>query len=53
MKLICMHCGKEFEGNNEKFCHNSCRDAHIVSLENRIREAVNDDPSHTKKMTRD
>ena len=51
MKLVCMHCGKKFEGNNEKFCHNSCRDAHIISIENKVRESVKNDPSHTTKMS--
>ena len=51
MKLVGMHCGKEFEWNNEKFCHNSCRDAHIISLENKVRESVKNDPSHTTKMS--
>ena len=51
MKLVCMHCGKEFEGSNEKFCHDSCRDAHIISLESRIRESVKNDSSHIKKMS--
>lgn len=51
MRLVCLHCGKEFEGNNEKFCHNSCRDSHIMMLENKVRESVKNDPSHTKKMS--
>ena len=51
MRLVCLHCGKEFEGNNEKFCGNGCRDAHILSLENKVRESVKNDHSHTTKMS--
>ncbi len=51
MKLICMHCGKSFEGNNAKFCSQPCKDAHIVSLEKRVREAVHDDSSHTDRFS--
>ncbi len=48
-----MHCGKSFEDKNNKFCSQGCRDSHIASLQNRIREAVRDDPSHTTKMSAD
>lgn len=51
MKLICGHCGKSFEGNNTKFCSQGCRDAFIVAVDKRVREAVKDDPSHTTKMS--
>lgn len=51
MKLICLHCGKSFEGNNAKFCSQGCRDSRIVAIEKRIREAVEQDPSHTKKLS--
>jgi len=51
MKLVCQHCGKEFEGKNEKFCSNGCRDSHIASIEKRVREAVNADPGHTHKLS--
>ncbi|MCV0372274.1 MAG: hypothetical protein K5793_01790 [Nitrosarchaeum sp.] len=53
MKLVCHHCGKSFDGTNEKFCHDSCRDAHIVEIENKVREAVENDSSHTKKISQD
>lgn len=53
MKLICIHCGKSFEGNNTKFCSPSCRDSHITTIEKRVREAVNDDHGHTEKFSRD
>ncbi|MFB5626568.1 MAG: hypothetical protein ACE5R5_00015 [Nitrosarchaeum sp.] len=51
MKIICLHCGKPFEGDNAKFCSQGCRDSHIVALEKRIREAVKEDPSHTRKLS--
>ncbi len=53
MILVCLHCGKPFDGNNEKFCNNDCRDSHIVAIESRVREAVDNDHSHTKKLSRD
>jgi len=53
MKLVCIHCGNAFEGNNEKFCSQGCRDSYIVSLDKRTREAVRDDPSHTSQMSKD
>jgi len=52
MKLVCEHCGKDFEGKNEKFCSNGCRDSHITSIEKRVREAVKDDPSHITKLSK-
>ena len=51
MKFICMHCGISFDGNNDKFCAQSCRDSHIVALEKRIREAVRDSSSHTERFS--
>ncbi len=53
MLLVCLHCGKSFEGNNEKFCSNSCRDSHITSIEKRVKEATEHDPSHTEELSRD
>ena len=53
MKLICMHCGRSFEGNSTKFCSQSCRDARIVALERRIREEVRNNSSHTDKLSRE
>ncbi|PIW33524.1 MAG: hypothetical protein COW27_00280 [Nitrosopumilales archaeon CG15_BIG_FIL_POST_REV_8_21_14_020_37_12] len=53
LKLVCHHCGKSFDGTNEKFCHDSCRDAHIVEIENRVKEAVKNDSSHTNKISQD
>lgn len=53
LELICHHCGKKFEGKNEKFCHDSCRDAHIMKLDKKVREAVKNDPSHIREMSKD
>ena len=51
--LVCLHCGRSFDGNNEKFCNNDCRDSFIVGIERRVREATENDFSHTKKLSRD
>jgi hypothetical protein len=48
-----VHCGKPFEGDNAKFCSHGCRDSHIVAIEKRVREAVDNDSSHTRKMSKD
>lgn len=48
---VCKHCGEKFEGINEKFCDNSCRDSYIVLIEKRVQKAVKDDPSHTRKLS--
>jgi len=45
-----MHCGIEFEEKNEKFCSNACRDSYIISIDNRVQEAVRNDQSHIKAM---
>ena len=52
MTLVCLHCGKSFKRNNEKFCNNGCRDFHIKWIENIVVEAVKNDPSHTKKLSK-
>ena len=52
MKLACEHYGKNFEGRHEKFCSNGCRHSHIASIEKKIREAVQSDPSHTNELSR-
>ncbi|MCV0431140.1 hypothetical protein [Nitrosopumilus sp.] len=51
MEMICVHCGKSFEGDREKFCSQGCRDSFIVNIEKRAREAVRNDPSHTSNMS--
>ena len=53
VKLVCLHCGKSFSGDNIKFCSQGCRDAYIVSIDRRVREAVKNDSSHTRKMSTD
>jgi len=52
LKLICKNCGRSFEGKNERFCNNGCRDSYIDSLEKRVSEATKKDTSHTKKLSR-
>ena len=52
LKLVCMHCGKAFEGNMDKFCSQSCKDVHIVELAKRIRKAMQNNPSHTERFSR-
>ena len=52
MKLVCIHCGQSFEGENIRFCSQGCRDSYIVSIDKRTREAVRDDPSHTTNLSR-
>ena len=51
--LICLQCGKSFEMNDSKFCSQSCSDSYIDDIRKRVREAVDDDSSHTKKLSRD
>ncbi len=53
MKSVCKGCGHSFESNGEKFCNNTCRDAHIDKLEEMVIEAVKNDSSHTKKFSQD
>ena len=48
----CHRCGKSFEGNG-KFCHDKCRDEHILDVEKQVKEAVKDDPNHTQKFSKD
>lgn len=35
MKLVCIHCGKYFDENNEKFCSQSCTSSYIAAVEKR------------------
>ncbi|MCV0431862.1 hypothetical protein [Nitrosopumilus sp.] len=53
MRLICLHCSKVFEGEKAKFCSQVCRDSFIVNIAKRTREAVRDDPSHTRELSKD
>jgi len=49
--MNCNHCGKKFLGKNAMFCSMMCYKEHVEELEKRIKEAVEKDPSHTKKMS--
>ncbi len=51
--VICEYCHKLFEGNNRRFCQNTCRDAYIVDLEKRIIQATDMELSHTNVMIKD
>ncbi|AFS80479.1 hypothetical protein NKOR_02925 [Candidatus Nitrosopumilus koreensis AR1] len=51
MLPVCMICGKNFDGNKERFCSQSCAETHIKDLEKRLHDAIKNDPSHTKKMS--
>jgi len=48
----CAYCGKDFD-DDAKFCSHDCRDSYILEISDRVKEAVEDDPSHTKKMSND
>ena len=50
LKQTCVQCGIKFEEKNEKFCSNACRDSYIISIDNRVQEAVRNDQSHIKAM---
>jgi len=52
MQLICMYCNRLFEGNKSKFCSQSCRDSHIVSLEKRI-QTIEDQSRCIEKDSKD
>ena len=51
MEIVCLGCGKSFEGKGEKFCNNVCRDSHIEKLEKLMNDATKNDPSHTEKLS--
>jgi len=46
-----MNCGKKFIGKNAKFCSMSCYKNYGDLLDTKIREAVKNDPSHTKNLS--
>lgn len=48
---VCLRCGKNFDGNQERFCSQSCAETHVKDLEKRLHDAIKNDPSHTKKMS--
>lgn len=47
-----MYCGKFFDGD-AKFCSHNCRDSYIIEITNRVKEATENDTSHTKKLSED
>jgi hypothetical protein len=49
--MNCKHCGKKFLGKNAMFCSTVCYTEHTEELEKQLKEAVENDPSHTKKMS--
>ena len=53
MEQMCMHCGKIFEGSKEKFCSEGCKYSHVAVIKKRIREAIDSDPNHTSRLSRD
>jgi len=44
MNLVCLLCGKSFEGEKEKFCSDSCSKSHIADISRRTAEDVKNDP---------
>ena len=50
---MCRNCGRAFEKKDGKFCNDECRDAYILKLEQSVKEAVEKDPIHTQKLSRD
>ncbi len=53
MNLTCLHCGKSFVGQVEKFCSKNCQNAHIADINRRTEKAVREDSGHTDKMSQD
>lgn len=44
----CTKCGKEYYTGVKNFCSNACYES---NLQERIKEACDDDTSHTKKLS--
>ena len=44
----CTKCGKEYHEGVKNFCSNACYES---DLQERIKEACNDDATHTKKLS--
>lgn len=44
----CTKCGKEYYAGVKNFCSNACYES---NLQERIKEACDDDTSHTKKLS--
>jgi predicted nucleic acid-binding Zn ribbon protein len=53
MEQICIYCGNVFQGTNEKICSEDCRNFHVLVIKKRIRDAMDDDPNHTTRFSRD
>ena len=51
MKLVCLHCGKSFDWESEKFCSENCKNLHIADMDRRVENAVREDSGHTDKMS--
>ena len=44
----CTKCGKDYETGIKNFCSNACYES---DLQEKIKEACNNDMSHTKKLS--
>ncbi len=44
----CFHCGIDFEGGIQNFCSKVCIQLHF---DGRVREAVDNDDSHTENLS--
>ncbi len=49
----CMVCDKEFDGVSRDVCSWQCDEKRQQALHKRLDEAVKNDESHTKKMSKD
>jgi predicted nucleic acid-binding Zn ribbon protein len=49
----CIVCDKEFDGNARDVCSWQCDEKRQQSLNKRLNDAVKNDESHTKKMSKD
>jgi len=52
LNLVCLHCGRSFEGVKEKFCSQGCFDSHIADIARRTVKAVKEDVGHTDTLSR-
>lgn len=46
-----MNCGKNFDGDEKRFCSQKCAETYVQNLEKKLHDAMKNDQSHTKKMT--
>ncbi|MFM8658859.1 MAG: hypothetical protein ACKOCQ_02840 [Candidatus Nitrosotenuis sp.] len=49
---LCKTCGKEIPADQGSFCAVKCYDAKMAELKKRMDNAVKNDPSHTKKLSK-